>query len=334
MNSVNQSIDNTHFKTFKHVRHAVPSNVSSVQLRKAIQQRLHDKVPKLPHKKPYMRKIFERVPGCFFQDLLEQPRGSDPQYYHIFIGTNNRYAFAYPINDKSAETAVDTLRQFISDNHGKPIIKLTSDGERAFTSDIFINECHKHQIMVKIVPDKAHSTLGIVDRFVRTLRDMNQPQNKSQEQQYDQDYIIFTREKMRQLITSYNNAHHNSIGCSPKKMYDNADLENEYIAKCLKQRNIQNAIIDFNLDPGTFVRYRMVDYDLAGHKRRSQISREKYCIDRRIGSRYVLQAPDGKKITKSRFELVKADEDDPLGLTFQQNQRVNPESVYTGILYH
>ena len=29
--------------------------------------------------------------------------------YHIFIGTNNRYAFAYPVDNKTANTATRTL---------------------------------------------------------------------------------------------------------------------------------------------------------------------------------------------------------------------------------
>ena len=330
---MNEAIDNTHFKTYNHIKYAVPG-MKGKDLRNLLKQRLHDRQIKLPLKKPYMRRIFEREPGCFFHDLLVQPGDTEPKYFHIFIGANNRYAFAYPINDKSASTAIETLNKFISDNRGKPIVKLTSDGEGAFNSQQFINHCREHKIMLKIVPDQAHSTLGIIDRFIRTLRDMNQPANKSQDQQYDNDYIIFTNSKMQSLINSYNNAYHESIKCSPKHMYDNEQVEKEYISKCIKQRAIQDNIKDFNLEPGTYVRYRMNDYDLAGHKRRSQISREKYVINKRIGSRYLLQAPDGKIISKSRFELIKADDDDPIGLTFQQNKRVNPESVYTGILYH
>ena len=117
-------------------------------------------------------------------------------------------------------------------------------------------------------------------------------------------------------------------------MFNNEQLEKEYIAECIKKRAIQNAIKDFNLPEGIYVRYRMTKNDLNGHKRRSKISREKYMISKRIGSRYLLQSADGKIISKSRYELVKADDDDPIGLTFQQNKRVNPESVYTGIFYH
>ena len=324
-------IDNTHFKTYKHVKHVLP-NVKPGELRKIIKQRLHDKQMRLPQTRPYMRKIFERVPGCYFHDLLVQPSGADPKYYHIFIGANHRYAFAYPVNDKTATTAVETLTKFVNDTDGK-VVKLTSDGECAFNSQQFINACSEKKIMLKIIPDKAHSTLGIVDRFIRTLRDMNQPANRSQEQQYDKDFIEFTPSKMQSLIKSYNNAYHNAINCSPKKMYEDENLEKEYIAKCIKQRAIQDCIKDFKLEPGTYVRYKMNDYDLAGHKRRSQLSREKYVIHKRLGSRYLLQAPDGKIISKSRFELVRANDNDPVGYTFEQNTRANPESVYTGILY-
>ena len=104
------------------------------------------------------------------------------------------------------------------------------------------------------------------------------------------------------------------------------------ISKCLKQRAIQDNIKDFNLPVGSYVRYRMNTVDLNSHKRRSQFSREKYLITKRMGARYLLQASDGKIISKSHFELIKADDNDPLGLKFEQNNRVNQESIVSGEL--
>ena len=332
METIGSKIDDTHFKTYNKVKHALP-NMKPAEIKKVLNTRLHDKRMKLETIKPYMRKIFERVSGCYFHDLLVQPRGMNPLYYHIFIGANNRYAFAYPVNDKSAKTAVDTLKKFVNDAK-KPIHKLTSDGECAFNSKQFIDACQENGIMLKIIPDGAHSTMGIVDRFIRTLRDMNQPKNKSDSQQYSKDYIEITPSKMKSLISSYNNSYHNSIKCSPKEMYNNTELEQDYIKKCIRERNIQSAVTNFNIPVGTYVRYKMNDIDINGHKRRSQLSREKYLINKRLGNRYLLEAADGKIISKSRFELIKADDNDPVGLTFEQNKRVNPESVYTGILYH
>ena len=107
---MDNAIESTHFKSYKHVRHAVP-NVKPSELRKILKKRLHDKQMRLPLIKPYMRRIFEHVPNCYFHDLLIQPKDCNPKYYHIFIGSNNRYAFAYPVNDKTADTAVDTLNK-------------------------------------------------------------------------------------------------------------------------------------------------------------------------------------------------------------------------------
>ena len=325
---------NIPFKSYYHVKSSIPSK-SPKEARRILKQQIHDRQMKLPLIKPYMRKIFESVPGCFFHDLLVQPRNSEPKYYHIFIGANNRYAFAYPVDNKQAKTAIETLNKFIEDNKklGKSVVKLTSDGECAFNSQQFINACQENQIMLKIIPDGAHSTLGIVDRFIRTLRDMNQPLNKTQGQQYDDEFIEFSPDKMNRLINAYNNTYHNSIKCSPKEMYNDESLEKKYIAKCIKKRALQDTIKDFNLPEGIYVRYRMNKGDLNGHKRRSKVSREKYLIKKRLGNRYLLQSADGKIISKSRFELIKAENDDPIGLTFQQNNRVNPESVYTGIFY-
>lgn len=323
-------VNNVPFKSFN--KYKSFSDVDKAQVKQKIKKETHDRRMPLIKSKLYMRKIFERVPGCFFMDLLEQPKGSDPQYYFIFIGTNNRYAFAYPINDKTAKTALETLKQFIEDNKGKPIIKLTSDGERAFESNLFTNYCSENGIMVKIVPDKAHSTFGIIDRFIRTLRDMNQPFNDSQGQQSDENHILFSPDKMKNFIDVYNNTFHNSIKCSPSEMYNDADLENEYIKKCLRQRAIQDQIKDFNLPEGSYVRYKMNAHDVKG-KRRTQFSKEKYIITKRLGCRYVLQAKDGKTLTKSRYELIKADDNDIIGSTFKQNTRVNSGAIDTGRLY-
>ena len=93
-------IDESHFKSFKHVKDVLKRhnpNISDKEIKDVIKKRLHDRHLKQHQKKTYMRKIFEHVPGCFFHDLLQQPNGSKPKYYHIFIGTNNRYAFAYPV---------------------------------------------------------------------------------------------------------------------------------------------------------------------------------------------------------------------------------------------
>ena len=306
--------------------------MSKQEIREAIKKKFHDRRLKMTQKRPYMNRIFDHVIGCYFHDLLQQtgdrPAGY-PHYFHIFIESNSRYAFAYPVNDKKEKTAEETLNKFIADNNGKPIVKLTSDGESAFDSNDFKEYCKDKDIFIRIIYDKAHSSLGLIDRFVRTLRDMHQPIRRGEPEQRSIEMDNFSEDEMRALIEEYNNTFHNTIKCTPKEMYDNPDLEQEWIRKRQKYQTVQRNIKDFDIPVGSFVRYRMNKADLAGGKRRSQFSLEKYRVKKRIGNRYILQPWNsrGGLISKSRFELILADKEYPYGKTFYQSQAISPEKV-------
>lgn len=309
------------------------SGMSPNEAKTAVSERSHDLRPKLFQTRPLMRRIFEPTIGCYFHDLLQQKDGARPQYFHVFIGTNNRYAFAYPVNNRSKETAVKTLDRFISD--AGTVVKLTSDAESAFVSDVFINACRRHGIASHIVQDKSHAVLGIIDRFIRTLRDLNQPVLKSDRRQHDdKEFINFTTESMAKVLRDYNNTYHDSIGCTPKQMFSDPEKEKEYITKQMRFRKIQDQIEDFKLPVGTYVRYKLGTEDLHGNKRRSEYSREKYVIDRISGERYILRAPDGKVLAKSRFQIVRADDDDPIGKTFYQNKFVDQNKFEPKLLFN
>ena len=302
------------------------------EVREAIKKKFHDRHLKMTQKKPYMNRIFDPVIGCYFHDLLQQtgdrPEGY-PHYFHVFIESNSRYAFAYPVDDKTEKTAEETLNKFISDNNGKPIVKLTSDGESAFDSNNFKEYCKSKNIFIRIIYDKSHNTLGLIDRFIRTLRDMHQPIRRGEPEQRSILMDNFSKEEMRALIEEYNNTFHNTIKCTPKEMYDNPELEQEWIRKRQKFQTVQRNIEDFDIPIGSYVRYRMNKDDLAGGKRRSQFSLEKYRVIKKIGNRYVLQPwnSEGGLITKSRFELILAEDKYPYGRTFYRSQAIVPEKV-------
>ena len=330
---MNELIDDSHFKSFTKLYpliHRHYPDMSKKQIMEVIRKRLHDRHLKLRHTRPYMNRIFDPVIGCYFHDLLQQtndrPDGY-PHYFHIFIESNSRYAFAYPVDDKKKETAIKTLDKFIADNNGKPIIKLTSDGEGAFKSDDFMNYCGTKGIAVKIINDKAHSSLGLVDRFIRTLRDMNQPQNRAPGYQYDNVWQNFSADDMARLISVYNNTFHKTIGCTPYEMFMNEALEREWIHKQQRFRTIQKNIEDFNIPLQSWVRIRLNNNDLGGRKRRGQFSREKYLVINKVGNRYVLQGEGRGVITKSRFELIPAEGNEPTGPQFNYEQTVIPDEI-------
>ena len=325
-------ISKSHFKSFQKI-YPQTEGLSKKEVMEEVKKKYHDRHLKLRQKRPYMLRIFDPVIGCYFHDLLQQtqdkPKGY-PDYFHIFLESNSRYAFAYPIYSKDSKTAKETLDKFIADNNGKPVVKLTSDGEKGLSSNEFKHYCLSKGIYVRINNDKAHSSLGLIDRFIRTLRDMHQPQNRDDPEQRSEKMNNFSEEEMRSLIHEYNTTVHKTIGCTPKQMYENPKLEHEWIEKRLKFQAVQKNIEDFEIPIGSYVRYRMNDRDLVGRKRRSQFSVERYRVKKRIGNRYVL-APfnesTGGFITKSRYELILAEDKYPRGKDFYKDQTVVRDNI-------
>jgi hypothetical protein len=145
--------------------------------------------------------------------------------------------------------------------------------------------------------------LGIIDRFTRTLRDLNTPSEKSKSQSHAEKYRVFTNARMQKLINIYNNTFHGSIKCTPQEMFDDPKLEEEYIFKCIEKQEEQRKMKDFEFPIGSFVRYTLPKHD-GITKKRYQVSREYYKIDSKEGNNYVLMAADGTVITRPRFQLL------------------------------
>ncbi len=75
--------------------------------------------------------------------------------------------------------------------------------------------------------------LGIINRFMRTIRDLNNGQN-------------FTEERMQQLVSEYNNTPHTGIDNETPNNDMNADKEQEYIQSKI-QTSAKNEY-HFNID--------------------------------------------------------------------------------------
>ena len=291
-NQVNALLDTLHFNSFAklydHVKRQF-NNITKKQLRKIILQRKHDVHPK--HLQKYRIKIYSPSRNTWFMDIFDNGRGNHPPYYHVFISTNTRYAVAQPLNSRDAEDIRQSLLDFILQYHP---VKITSDNERSFLERQNLELLDQMRVIYQIVPDKNHSTLSLIDRFIRTIRDMhgtNEPIN------------IAT---MNNLVNEYNNTYHQAIKCKPIDMFNNKALEKEYILKMQEKHDKQRLMNDFEIPIGTYVRY-MIDKD-AMTKRRSRFTKESYRVMAREGNHYILQATNGTVITKPRFKLIIADQ--------------------------
>ena len=250
----------------------------------------------------YFNKIYSTAPNTWFHDLLDNGNENEPRFWHIFVGVNTRFMDAYPLNGKSNNDVQRSLQWFINKYHPE---KLTSDNEPAFTSKSTCKLCSDNNVKIFVITDKQHSSLGVIDRAIRTLRDMNTPKRYN-EQSHHKQFNMFSVDKMRRLVAKYNNSYNRTIKCTPREMHENKELEIKFIYRNQKYRHIQRGIKDFRFNMGDMVRYRIDKNPLE--KRRYRYSPESYKVVGRERAFYIIQARDGSSLLMPRWKLMKCDE--------------------------
>ena len=326
---INEYIDTLHFNTFKKVIDKVKQrfpNVSNAYIRNIIKKRIHDKRLNRNRKKIYQVKVFSKFPDAWMTDIYDNLDGNEPRYWELFINVNSRFAEAYPLSNKSKDSINTVLRQFVNKYHPR---KITSDEEAGLVANENLDYLKNNKCGLYIIQEKNHSALSLIDRFIRTLRDMNRPDDGSTDCSTDIEFTYIDRNKMTKLLKLYNNTVHLSTGFTPAEMCNNKQLEEDYISKCLDGKQRQQEIADFKLKPGALVRY-YIDDDVMNKKRYST-SRETYKIESRSGNIYTIIALDGTTKDIPRWKLIYVDPNEKyvVGKTFGTDkgivQKINKE---------
>ena len=309
---IDLAIDKTHLKTndkiYPHVVKKHP-DVSPERLAAVNKTRPKDKAPH--NKTNYYYPIFSNHPYSFQIDLLEQSHdrpeddsyGNDekkdfPAYYMIIININTKYAYAIPLDGKDQNTIYDAIKDFVEHHR---VISFVSDEESAFKSRKVLNYLTEKGVSLKLINDQRHSALSVIDKFIRTLRDMNTPTVHSKRQSDDPKYRDFSKHRMKKLIKIYNDTIHTSHGHTPQEMENDIKLEKKFIIQKLYQLERRRKITDFELAPDTFVRYILPKDPKKKH--RYKVSPEAYKISHRDGNAYTIMAADGTTRTVARWRL-------------------------------
>ena len=302
---VNGYIDTLHFNSFKKVVSKVKQqfpNLSNADIRKIIKKRIHDKRVSRDYKRIYQVKVFSPFPKAWITDIFDNLEGNEPRYWELFINVNCRFVEAYPLANKTKDNINTVLRQFVNKYHPR---KLTSDEEAGLVANVNLTYLKDNKCGLYIIQEQNHTALSLIDRFIRTLRDMNRPDDSSSNCSTDAEYSYIDRDKMTKLLKLYNNTIHTSTGYTPTEMIENLALEEDYIYKCSTGKQRQQGINDFKLNDGSLVRYYLDDDKMT--KRRSTISRETYKIESRSGNIYTIIALDGTTKDIPRWKLIPVD---------------------------
>ena len=138
--------------------------------------------------------------------------------------------------------------------------------------------------MVKsIKSEPSYISLSIIDRAIRTIRDIAYNMNQGE----------ITPKRMRKIIHIYNNAPHKTWSKYAGQLVwpddvDNDELLELFIVRCIQQENfIFSSRYGYDLLPGEEV----VIYNERNNmvKRRSQIEPGRWFINERIGNKYTVK---------------------------------------------
>ena len=319
---INQFIDTLHFNSFKKIAQAVKRQfpqITDKDLREIIRKRIHDKRVNRDKKRIYQVKVFSTFPNAWITDIYDNLDGHNPRYWELFINVNTRFVEAYPLENKTASKINTVLRLFVSMYHPR---KITSDEEPGLVAIENLQFLKDSKCGLYIIQEQNHTSLSLIDRFIRTLRDMNTPQNGDVKDSGDEEYKYIDRNKMTQLLNIYNNTEHSATGLTPVFMMNNKQYEEDYIEKCIDSKQRQQEIQDFKLKIGSLVRYYLDDGRMV--KKRTSLSRECYKIEERSGNIYTLIALDGTTKNVSRWRLVPVDPNEKhvLGKTLNTDKGV------------
>ena len=201
--------------------------------------------------------------------------------YLVAININTRYLYVKLTNiefnegvfskkdKKSSKQYLNALRAMI--DNGMKVKYLSGDGEKAFNSTEAQQFYLTHGIVFKSVPRQIsgaypdymkleqnqgnktsplHSSLGLIDRVIRTIRNLA----------YNMNIGLITPNVMNEIVYQYNNAPHKTLSkyagysVSPQQVQDDPELEKFIVRKIIQENyNIQHSN-DFQLKEGTNVK--------------------------------------------------------------------------------
>lgn len=292
----------------------------------AKKQEMKKNKPRWFKEEKYFVPVFSIFRGQYQMDLLEQSskvsntitqvparmKNCYPRYYLILINVNTRYAFAYPQLSKRTNDVINNFNLFLNDpivSQGGGVQHITCDDEKAFRSNAFLNLLQQQGIGIKFNTDQKHTTLSIIDRFIRTLRDMNTPHTKAEfakgREGSHPKYRDFSQHRMKKLIDIYNKTpvipkRYDPI--VPEDLMQNPQKEEDYIMYRLfwKEKVLNQA--DWDLPIGTRVRYLIMNYETT--KRRYGASPEWYIVTAKQGYSYIIRAMNNATRSFPRWRLV------------------------------
>ena len=273
--------------------------------------------------------IVSKAPGAYQMDTFINQKGKTGCNFLMIINVNTRKAYAYPMNGKGAAQVKEALNKFIKE---VPDVRfIYSDQDAAYLSYEITDWMKEHNIEYRTTEDDNHNNLGIINRFMRTIRDMAANKqlvdpdiwdhfNKTTKD-FKHDYTpkkTITPEEMEGLISGYNALPHKAIY---NKAPNDVTLEDE--KKYIREK--KSDLNPYDYKQGDKVRL-VVKKPIMGKMRRVTTN-EAYTIDSRKGNLFSVIATNKSVNAYPGYQLVKLKGKAPMGKSLKNDKRYNVQKI-------
>lgn len=276
---------------------------------------IHDqKVPK-----PKFIPIVSKTHGAYQMDTFINQKDANGLNYLMLINVNTRKAYAYPMRGKGTVQVIGALNKFIKEV--PDVSSITSDQDSAYLADETLEWMQKHNIKYTTTKDDNHNNLGIINRFMRTIRDRAYDLNifdptlwseldkdgnyiEKKSSTYDPKKFI-TEKQMQQLIKGYNDTPHKSLRMKDgRKVIKNApdDMDFDKEERYIKMKKVDTKPYDFQVGE----KVKIVQEKEINKKRRRVVSDEVYTVEAQPGNLYRLKAANDAVNDYPGYKIVRA----------------------------
>ena len=191
------------------------------------------------------------------------------------------------MKNKELSSVVEALKNMI-DKHGVPS-KILSDSDSTFTSPTFQEIIDHNKIFYEYVPVGDHFSLGIVDRFARTLKTKF---TKIFIARQDSNWI----DHLKPVIDKYNNTPHSALGDIKPN-----DADEPFNMKVILELNHKKSLKNSNVsDLSVGNKVRILERGTFGKGTEPQFSNEVYIVKEIHGKNITLN----NDVIKKRYKLL------------------------------
>jgi len=242
--------------------------------------------------------------------------------YLVAVNINTRKLFVEPTNISEDDVSNKMKSTTAYLNALKKIMKKTTikyiraDGEKAFDStnsrkfyasngiefqtvsrqmSKYPDFMQKLNMVKAITSEPSHSSLGIIDRVIRTIRDLA----------FNLKIGLIEPNAMEYIVNLYNNAPHNTLSkyagmpITPNDVDNDEELE-RFIVRQLHQKNYNTATkLGYDIFPGTYVKVYNERSSMA--KRRNEFEPGKFKVVGRKGPLFEIIDENSQKQNEPRY---------------------------------